>query len=316
MNSSIKLNRVLLTSLKHTPLLRQHKSIFHSSRRFNSTNGIPWFVQKYEEQDKLTNPFTLDGALKNLEDRENLTINYSDEVIFEKDPPESIDDIEKINEINNYVLNDFKKLKVITNFKDLTIINSPLRTNKDFFILLNSMDSKQHNDKILATLKTHFKRTNKDDIKVEKIRVSGFRQDFLSKRKRAKLENKLKVNNGFINSRYFKKSKDENLYKEQINSLFNKGTDKSWGMMSFEFAYKNERYTFEVHVLSPLQRALINFEDLYQIEEIHPSTRDMLKLLDTEDEFYKENSTKLAIYKEEQEGSIFDELDKPDQTTR
>lgn len=316
MISLTRINRVVCHNFRLTPFLTSNKLINFSSKRFNSTNGIPWFVQKYEEQDNSTNPFTIDGALKNLEDRENLTIKYSDEIIFEKDPPENIEDIEKINEINNYVLKDFEKLKIITNFKDLTIINSPLRTNKDFFILLNSMDSKQHNDRIVATLKTHFKRMNKDDIKVEKIRVSGFRQDFLSKRKRVKMENKLKVNNGFINSRYFKKSKDENLYNEQINTLFNKGTDKSWGMMSFELVYKHERYSFEIHVLSPLQRALINFEDLYQIEEIHPSMRDMLMLLDTEDEFYKENSTKLATFNQEQEGSIFDELDEPDHSRR
>lgn len=314
MMSLIRLNRVFSSNIKITRYLTSHKLVNISSRRFNSTNGIPWFVQKYEEQDNSTNPFTLDGALKNLEDRENLTIKYSDETIVEKDPPENIEDIEKINEINNHVLNDFQNLKIIANFKDLTIINSPLRTNKDFFILLNSMDSKQHNDKILATLKTHFKKVKGDNIRVEKIRITGFRQDYLSKRKRTRMEKKLKVNNGFINTRYFKKNKDENLYNEQINSLFNKGTDKSWGMMTFELVYKNERYSFEIHVLSPLQRALINFEDLYQIEEIHPSMKDMLMLLETEDEFYKENSTKLASLNEEQEGSIFDELDETNHT--
>ncbi|SGZ39923.1 uncharacterized protein HGUI_02123 [Hanseniaspora guilliermondii] len=314
MMSLIRLNRVFSSNIKITRYLTSHKLVNFSSRRFNSTNGIPWFVQKYEEQDNSTNPFTLDGALKNLEDRENLTIKYSDETIVEKDPPENIEDIEKINELNNHVLNDFQNLKIIANFKDLTIINSPLRTNKDFFILLNSMDSKQHNDKILATLKTHFKKVKGDNIRVEKIRITGFRQDYLSKRKRTRMEKKLKVNNGFINTRYFKKNKDENLYNEQINSLFNKGTDKSWGMMTFELVHKNERFSFEIHVLSPLQRALINFEDLYQIEEIHPSMKDMLMLLETEDEFYKENSTKLASLNEEQEGSIFDELDETNHT--
>lgn len=318
-----RLNRVVAYNFKYTPFLHINKHISTTSKRFNSDNGIPWFVQKYEEEEPSSNPLSLDGALKNLEDRENLTIKYSDEIIFEKDPPENIEDIEKLKELNDFILKQFENLKVITNFKDLTIVNSPLRTNKDYFILLNSMDSKQHNDRILGTLKGHFKKLSNPDMKVENIKVSGFRQDYLSKRKRFKISQKLKINNGFINSRYFKKNREENLTNEQIQSLFNKGTDKSWGMLSFDLVCKDQnRYTFEIHVLSPLQRTLINFEELYQIEGIHQSLKDMLMLLEKDNDFYQERNTKFVSFdqaedefgdKREKEGSIFEELEEENQ---
>lgn len=318
MYSLARLNRAAAFNIRYTPLLHINRNISSTIPKLNSDNGIPWFVQKYENEEE-SNPLSLDGALRSLEDRENLTIKYSDDIIFEKDPPENIEDFEKVEKLNTNILKELENLKILLNFKDVTIINSPLRTHRDYFILMNSMDSKQHNDRIMGALKTHLKKLNHEGIQIDKLKVSGFRNDYLSKRKRIKMNKKLAINNGFVNTRFFKKSRMEKMTNEQIESLFTKGTDKSWGMLKFELVTKKkDRYSFEVHVLSPLQRTLLNFEELYQIEGIHPGMMDMMMLMQKDQEFYRESRTKYASFGEgmdqigssgEKEGSIFEELE-------
>ncbi|KAL6928792.1 hypothetical protein ACO0SA_002121 [Hanseniaspora valbyensis] len=292
-----------------------------SSKRLNGQ--IPWFIQKYQqeqpldinthdnkhknqlkeiEHDKIEqhnevekiNP-TVESAIKQMNQG---VIQYSDEIIIHTDPVEDIEDLD----LNDTILKQteilLKKLKVTLNYKDITIINSKIKTSKDFVILLNSMDSKQHNDRILVNLKQFVKKFKKEDVEISDIHMTGYRQDYLSKKQRQRKEKKLSLNNGQINTRFHKRHGSEN-----ANIASFKGKDRSWGMLSFILNKNDKRFLFEIHVMSPLQRSLLNFEELYEIEG-HHDAEELQSLL----EDVVENEALNNDIAEEEEESIFENI--------
>lgn len=284
-----------------------------SNIRFNGQ--IPWFIQKYQQEQQVTDSGTLKSKQQVIESSESAAneeqdfkytpptvsssinqgvIRYSDEIIMHSDPVEDLEDQELNDRMLKKTVEIIENLKVSLNYKDVTVVNSKMKTSKDFFILLNSMDSKQHNDRILISLKHFLKKLKKEDIEISSILMAGYRQDYLSKKQRQRKERKLSLNNGTVNTRFHKKYGTENT----TNNFF-KGKDKSWGMLNFILRSGEKRYLFEIHVMSPLQRSLLNFEDLYEIEG-HQSAEELEELLEKSDQHVNE------IGEEDQQESIFE----------
>ncbi|XBW36942.1 hypothetical protein QEN19_002521 [Hanseniaspora menglaensis] len=310
--ASTKLNRI--GSIGNSNILRNDIS----SRRFNGQ--IPWFIQKYHEEVKLNEDSvknqkknvseasdqsdnvpdiknaapTVDAAISNIT---NGLIKYSDEIIVYSDPVEEVEDFD----INDRILTNTKeiieKFKLTLNYKDVTIINSKIKTSRDFFILLNSMDSKQHNDRILISLKQFIKKYQNPDFEITDISMVGYRQDYLSKKQRQRKERKLNANNGYINSRFHKKYGTD----DKIGKLY-KGKTKAWGMLSFMLNSGDKRFFFEIHVMSPLQRSLLNFEELYDVQGHYDSEELEHLMIDNV------GTIDIVQAKEESDQSIFEGL--------
>lgn len=281
-----------------------------SSIKFNGQ--IPWFIQKYQQESHAEPQHSEEDFLKRAENAANgekdfnyITptvsssinqgvIRYSEKVIVDSDPVEDLEDQELNDRILKKTVEIIENLKISLNYKDVTVVNSKMKTSKDFLILLNSMDSKQHNDRILISLKHFLKKFKKEDAAITSILMAGYRQDYLSKKQRQRKERKLSLNNGAVNTRFHKKYGTE----DNTNKYF-KGKDKSWGMLNFILQHGEKRFLFEIHVMSPLQRSLLNFEDLYEIEG-HQSAEELKELMEETDHHGD------AIGEEEHQESIFE----------